>query len=118
MARETEAIDLDPEVCSRGVEGVFDEESRGIYFVGDVNGRVVATTLITYEWSDWRNGTVWWIQSVYVVPEMRRQGIFNGLYDYIRRLSESDTRVRGIRLYVDRGNRRAQRVYARLGMNG
>ncbi len=74
--------------------------------------------MITFEWSDWRNGNVWWIQSVYVVPVNRGGGIFGGLYRHVQELARQDSNVRGLRLYVDKRNIRAQEVYARLGMNG
>jgi GNAT superfamily N-acetyltransferase len=116
MARETEEVELDREVVRRGVKAVFDDPSRGRYFVADAGGRVVASLLITYEWSDWRNGVVWWIQSVYVEPEFRGRGVYAGLYAYVK--ESADASVRGIRLYVDRRNTRAQEVYRRLGMDG
>jgi GNAT superfamily N-acetyltransferase len=118
MARETEELDLDREVCIRGVQAVFDDDSRGRYFLAQSEGTVIASLMITYEWSDWRNGNVWWIQSVYVRPEFRRQGVYAGLYLHVQRLVQADDSVRGIRLYVDRRNVSAQQVYARLGMNG
>ena len=118
MARETEDLALDPEVVGKGVAAVCDDAARGRYYVAERDGRVVGSLLITYEWSDWRNGAVWWIQSVYVVPEARRQGIYAGLYAYVKQLAGADSQVRGIRLYVDRRNTRAQTVYTRLGMNG
>src|SRR6266550_1118156 len=116
MARETEEVELDRETVTRGVKAVFDDPARGRYFVADVDGRVVASLLITYEWSDWRNGVVWWIQSVYVDPEFRGQGVYAGLYAHVRQAA--DPSVRGIRLYVDKRNSRAQEVYRRLGMDG
>jgi GNAT superfamily N-acetyltransferase len=118
MARETEDVALDRDICTRGVAAVFDDASLGRYFVAESDDRVVASLLITYEWSDWRNGVVWWIQSVYVRPENRRQRIYAAMYDQVKRIVESRDDVRGIRLYVDRRNVRAQEVYARLGMNG
>jgi GNAT superfamily N-acetyltransferase len=118
MARETEDLELDPEVVSKGVAAVCDNAARGRYFVAESDGSVVGCLLITYEWSDWRNGSVWWIQSVYVVRECRRQGIYAGLYTHVKELAHADPHVRGIRLYVDRRNTRAQTVYTRLGMNG
>jgi GNAT superfamily N-acetyltransferase len=118
MARETEEVELDRDVCTRGVEAVFADPSLGRYFVAESEGSVAASLLITYEWSDWRNGTVWWIQSVYVRPENRRQRIYAGLYAHVKKMVESRADVRGIRLYVDRRNADAQHVYARLGMNG
>ena len=118
MALETEDFALDREVCTRGVYEVFARPSLGRYFVAENGDHVVASLLITYEWSDWRNGTVWWIQSVYVVPTARGQGIYAGLYDYVKSFATRDENVRGIRLYVDQRNSSAQQVYARLGMNG
>jgi len=118
MARETEAMELDAKICGRGVAGVFEDSSRGRYFVAESDGQIVASLLITPEWSDWRNGVVWWIQSVYVRPDMRKQRVYGGLYDHVRRLAEATDSVKGIRLYVDRRNADAQEVYRRLGMDG
>lgn len=118
MARETEDLELDREICAKGVHAVFEHPARGQYYIGEKDGRVVGSLLITYEWSDWRNGMVWWIQSVYVAPEVRGQGIYAGLYAHVKQLAQADERVQGIRLYVDKRNTRAQQVYTRLGMNG
>jgi ribosomal protein S18 acetylase RimI-like enzyme len=118
MALETEGVTLDRVTCSAGVEGVFDDPSRGRYFVAERGGRVIASLLITREWSDWRCLEVWWIQSVYVMPEERREGIYAQLYRHVQGLATADDGVAGIRLYVDRRNTGAQAVYTRLGMNG
>ena len=118
MAWETEGLRLDRSVCAAGVRAVFENPALGQYYISEKDERVVGVALTTYEWSDWRNGVVWWIQSVYVLPEFRRQGIYSGIYGFIRGLAESDSSVRGIRLYVDRRNTTAQEVYTRLGMNG
>ena len=118
MARETEELDLDPAVLTRGVEAVFSDPAKGRYLVAESGGQVVASLMLTYEWSDWRNGMVWWIQSVYVVPSLRGRRVYAGLYEHVQRLAAADAGVRGIRLYVDRRNVRAQEVYTRLGMNG
>jgi len=118
MARETESVELDPPVVSRGVQAVFDDPARGRYFVAEAAGEVIASLLITYEWSDWRDGKVWWIQSVYVRPEHRRRGVYARMYDEVRAAATRDAGVRGIRLYVDRRNTSAQDVYRRSGMNG
>jgi GNAT superfamily N-acetyltransferase len=117
MAWETEGVRLDPATCALGVGGVFEDPTRGQFHVGLSGEQVVASTLITYEWSDWRNGIVWWIQSVYVLPEFRKRGGYAGLYARIRSLAESDPAVLGIRLYVDRRNTVAHEVYRRLGMD-
>jgi ribosomal protein S18 acetylase RimI-like enzyme len=118
MARETEDLNLDRDVCTRGVQALFEDASRGRYFLAESDGAVVASLMITYEWSDWRNGNVWWIQSVYVIPEFRQQRVYAGLYEHVKTLVNADESLRGIRLYVDRRNVRAQEVYTRLGMNG
>jgi GNAT superfamily N-acetyltransferase len=118
MARETEEVELDAGVVDRGVRAVFDDPARGRYFVAEGEGRVIASLLITYEWSDWRNGNVWWIQSVYVRPEFRRRGVYAQMYDEVKSVVARDPNIRGIRLYVDRRNTPAQDVYRRCGMNG
>jgi GNAT superfamily N-acetyltransferase len=118
MARETEDVTLDRYLCGEGVAAVFDDASRGRYFVAEHDGVVAGSLLITYEWSDWRNGNVWWIQSVYVLPELRGRGVYAGLYQHVRAIVEGDPALRGIRLYVDRRNNVAQQVYTKLGMNG
>jgi GNAT superfamily N-acetyltransferase len=118
MALETEDVALDREICAKGVAAVLANPSLGRYYIAESAGRVVASLLLTHEWSDWRNGMVWWIQSVYVVPEARGQRVYAGLYEHVKRLAEGEESVRGLRLYVDRRNTRAQQVYTRLGMNG
>ena len=118
MAQETEELHLDPETVLRGVTGVFDEPGRGRYFVAEDDGRVVGCLLITYEWSDWRNRIVWWIQSVYVSADVRQKGVYASLYEHVKALVQQDDSIGGIRLYVDRRNTRAQAVYTRAGMNG
>lgn len=118
MARETEEVTLDRAITGKGVHAVFEDPSLGRYFVAEAEGRVVASLMITYEWSDWRNGMVWWIQSVYVIPAFRRRGVYAGLYHHVKAHVEATPAIRGIRLYVDDRNVSAQEVYARLGMNG
>ena len=117
MARETEELELDREVLTRGVNAVFADPTLGRYYIAESDNRVVGSLMITYEWSDWRNGMVWWIQSVYVLPELRGRGVYAGLYAHIKAIVEASA-VRGIRLYVDKRNVPAQKVYTRLGMNG
>ncbi len=118
MARETEEVTLDLATCTAGVDAVFADTRRGHYFVAELDGAVVASLLITHEWSDWRNGDVWWIQSVYVTPKARGKGVYAGLYEHVKQLVQADPNVRGLRLYVDKRNTRAQTVSARLGMDG
>jgi GNAT superfamily N-acetyltransferase len=116
MAVETEGITLDPEIVTGGVNAVFKESSHGQYYVAEAEGKVIASLLITYEWSDWRNCNVWWFQSVYVIPEFRRQGIFRRMYDFVRDLAEIQD-IAGLRLYVETNNTRARKTYEALGMN-
>ena len=118
MARETEDVELNPHTVARGVQAVFDQPSRGRYFVAESGGVVIASLLITYEWSDWRDGNVWWIQSVYVRPEHRRRGVYAQMYQHVKGIALDDDGIRGIRLYVDRRNAPAQDVYRHCGMNG
>jgi GNAT superfamily N-acetyltransferase len=89
---------------------------EGTYFVAEHNGAVIGQLLITYEWSDWRNGNFWWIQSVYVAQEFRENGVFRGLFSHVEKLARSRRDVCGLRLYVEKNNRRAHQAYARLGM--
>ena len=118
MAHETEDVVLNEEICTRGVHAVFERADLGKYYVAEQDGKVIGSLMITYEWSDWRNGMVWWIQSVYISPPARQQGVYAGLYDHIKTIVNADSNLRGIRLYVDERNQRAQKVYAKLGMNG
>lgn len=117
MALETEGKTLDLDTLMPGVRSVFDEPAHGRYLVAQAEGgQVVGCLLITYEWSDWRNAQIWWIQSVYVHAEHRRQGIFKQLYRAVRELGEQAGGVCGYRLYVERDNERAQQAYEDLGM--
>ncbi len=116
MARETEDKELDLETLTAGVEAMLDEPARGFYVVARLVGDLVGSLMITKEWSDWRCADFWWIQSVYVRPDARRQGVYRGLYDFVRARAEETDRVCGFRLYVERENRRAQQTYEALGM--
>jgi ribosomal protein S18 acetylase RimI-like enzyme len=115
MALETERIRLDPAVLGPGVRAVLEDPARGRYFVAESDGRVVGQLLVTYEWSDWRNGNIWWLQSVYVDPPHRRRGVFRALYRHAEALARAQGAV-AIRLYVHHDNRPAQDTYRRLGM--
>ena len=116
MARETEGMELDPETVDKGVAAVFADRSKGEYFVAASGEQTVGCLLVTPEWSDWRNGTVLWIQSVYVIAEMRGRGVYRLLYEHVQDRVAASPALRGIRLYVDKRNTAAQGVYTRLGM--
>jgi len=118
MAWHTEKLTLDHETVFNGVQAVLGNEALGIYYIAEIENKIAGSLLITFEWSDWRNGTVLWIQSVYVDSSHRRKGIYKALYNHIQSLVEKDTSLKGIRLYVDETNATARKVYARLGMNG
>jgi GNAT superfamily N-acetyltransferase len=118
MARETEGLELDRETVVKGVQAVLDDLTKGKYWIAEVSGRSVGGLLTVPEWSDWRNGTVLWIHSLYVVPEMRGQGIFTQLYESLRARVERSPELKGLRLYVDKTNESASKVYERLGMDG
>ena len=119
MAFESEALVLDKKIISKGVNAVFNDSSKGQYFVAKTEqNKIVASLLITYEWSDWRNTWMWWIQSVFVLPEYRRQGIFKLMYNYIKELVLLDDNIGGIRLYVEKENLKAKKTYNAVGMNG
>jgi len=115
MAWETEHMTLVAEIIDKGVKAVFNDNSRGQYWVAEEKGIVVASLLITNEWSDWRNCNVWWFQSVYVLPEFRRTGIFRSMYLHIKNEAVKES-VAGLRLYVETNNAAAQHTYEALGM--
>ena len=116
MALETEHKALDPGTVEKGIHAVLDQPRRGAYFVAERGGEAAGTLMLTYEWSDWRNGDWWWIQSVYVVPEQRRKGVYGALYAHVLAGARANPAVCGLRLYVERGNGSAQRTYEALGM--
>jgi ribosomal protein S18 acetylase RimI-like enzyme len=117
MARETEALDLDGSILREGVRAVLEQRQPGAYRILEIDGRPAAQLLLTYEWSDWRNRMVWWIQSVWVQPEHRKHGCFRKLYEHVRAEAKA-AGAGGLRLYVDGRNTRAQDVYRALGMDG
>jgi GNAT superfamily N-acetyltransferase len=116
LAQESEDKTLDLAVLSRGVAAVLADPARGLYFVAELDGRIIGQLMITLEWSDWRNGWIWWIQSVYVRQEARRQGVFRALYQHVHQAARADPEVVGLRLYVERDNQVAQQTYLSLGM--
>ena len=116
MAQESEGKNLDQVALHAGVTAVLEDELKGFYLLAERRGQPVGQLLVTSEWSDWRNAYFWWIQSVYVVPEHRRRGVYRALEQQVRDQARLRGNVCGIRLYVDRQNHGAQKVYSRLGM--
>lgn len=115
LAWETEHRQLEPAVIRAGVEAVLRDPAKGVYFVAEAEGRVIGQCSVTYEWSDWRNGNLWWFQSVYVEAGWRAKGVFRALFEHVRR-SAVAAGVVGLRLYVEGDNAAAQAVYTRQGM--
>jgi GNAT superfamily N-acetyltransferase len=117
LAAESEGVRLDNDTLSAGVQAVLDGRAPGRYWIAESDGRAVGQLLITYEWSDWRNRMIWWIQSVYVVPSARQHGVFRLLYGYARQEALA-AGAAGLRLYVDVTNTVGQAVYKGAGMKG
>jgi GNAT superfamily N-acetyltransferase len=116
LAWETEQKRLDTDVLATGVRAVFADPAKGFYTVAEEAGEVVGQVMVTFEWSDWRNGWFWWVQSVYVREDARRRGVFRALFRDLLRQAGADAAVIGLRLYVERENARAQQTYRELGM--
>lgn len=116
MAKETEGIDLSADVVTAGVTRLLNMPQYGFYLVAERAGEAVGCLMVTYEWSDWRDGLFWWIQSVYVKPAHRRNGVYRTLYESVRKAAAGAGNVRGFRLYVEKENRTAQQAYKALGM--
>ena len=115
MAQETEDRTLDHDTLKAGLQAVLHDPNKGFYLVAEDNGAVIANLMITFEWSDWRNGQMWWFQSVFVRPEARGQGVFARMYAHVLDMAKAEG-VKELRLYVEKTNVRAQEVYRRLGM--
>ena len=116
LAEETEDLQLDPDCVAKGVAAILADPAKGLYYVAEVQSEVVGQVMITYEWSDWRNGNLWWLQSVYVRKDFRRQGVFRALFDCLQQLARQRGDVCGIRLYMHSENGRARNSYEQLGM--
>lgn len=117
LAQESEGKALDPQTLATGVAACLaDPERKGVYFLAEQDGVTIGQLCITYEFSDWRNGWMWWIQSVYVRQQARRQGVFRALYRHVYEIAKNDPEVVGLRLYVEKDNTGAQRTYEDAGM--
>lgn len=117
MALETENKVLDSKTLTSGVKGILENQARGFYLVAEDQGEIAGSLMVTFEWSDWRNANFWWVQSVYILPQHRRQGVYSQLYNEIRRLADDSDNVCGYRLYVEKDNLAAQKTYESLGMS-
>ena len=115
MAKETENINLSPKIALKAVEQLINDSSKGFYVLARIDDEIIGQLMITYEWSDWRNNTIWWIQSVYVKPSYRKKGVFESLYSYVKDLAKKQ-QVTLIRLYVHHENTSAIEVYKKLEM--
>jgi GNAT superfamily N-acetyltransferase len=116
MAWETEQKRLEPSVVAKGVRTLLKNPQHGFYVVAEIADEVVGCLMVTYEWSDWRCGLFWWIQSVYVKPEFRRNGVFRKLYEFLKHKASHEQNVCGFRLYVEQANHSAQNTYGGVGM--
>ena len=116
LADETEGKRLDSDTIAEGVRRLLSQPQRGRYFVACLSRRVVGQIMHTCEWSDWRNGEIWWLQSVYVLSEFRQRGVFRALFAHLQDLAHSSPDVIGLRLYVEEHNERAQAAYLTLGL--
>ena len=115
LAHETENIQLHNKILLAGVSNALKREDCN-YIVAELNGEVIGQTMITYEWSDWRNGIMWWIQSVYVQSEHRKKGVFRSLFNHIKHLAQNHSDVKALRLYVMKNNTSAINTYKTIGM--
>jgi len=118
MAKETEDLALNYDLVSKGVLAALNDSNKGVYYIAELENKAVASLLTTYEWSDWRNGLVLWIQSVYVLPEFRGKGIYKEMYLHLKSKVQNNKDLLGLRLYVEKDNKNAQKVYSKLGMDG
>ena len=115
MAMESEGTQLDKDTVTKGVSAAMADENKGLYYIARVDGKAVGSLMLTREWSDWNNGWYWWIQSVYVAPDYRRQGVYKSMYQAVCTDAKQQN-IAQVRLYVDKTNTRGQEVYSSLGM--
>ena len=116
MANETEGLVLDEQTLSLGVKTLLDHPEKGFYLVAEAEGQILGSLMVTYEWSDWRAKDYYWIQSVYIRPQNRRQGIYGKLYQAVKEIAEKNGGAASFRLYVEQENSKAQQTYQALGM--
>ncbi|HPS24621.1 MAG TPA: GNAT family N-acetyltransferase [Bacteroidales bacterium] len=117
MAMESENMKLDYQTVIKGREAYLNDPGKGTCYIAQEDGQIAGSLMVTREWSDWRNGWIWWIQSVYVLPEFRRRGVYKALYEHLQKLVNESPDVLGIRLYAEKNNRKALAAYRSLGMS-
>lgn len=117
LADETEGKTLDPATIQAGVRALLADQRHGRYFVACLDQRIIGQMMHTREWSDWRNGEIWWLQSIFVHPDHRQKGVFRALYRFLEKLAEETPGIVGLRLYVEYNNSKAQEVYRALGLS-
>lgn len=118
LAHETEGIKLDESLLEQGLGAIIKDPSKGFYFVAELQGQPVGCCMVTFEWSEWRNGTVYWLQSVYVKHSHRGAGVFKKLYEHLMTMVASDPKIFGMKLYANKSNTKAHQIYKSLGMDG
>lgn len=116
LAWETEALRLEPDCIAAGVQRLLQDSSKGFYYVCELDGKVVGQVMVTFEWSDWRNANIWWLQSVFVDPAYRGRGVFAALFRQVEKLAREGQDICGLRLYMHETNTRARSAYHKLGM--
>ncbi len=116
LAEETENLVLDKNILKEGVINLLADDSKGTYWIAEIDGEKIGCVMIQHEWSDWRNGTVFWIHSVYVKVEYRKKGVFRSMYSFFQKMVKNDDNLKGLRLYVDKTNQNAIKTYAAMGM--
>ena len=117
MAAETEDLGLMEDTLRKGIGYLLEHPQEGFYLIAEQDHAAVGTLMVTFEWSDWRNGRFWWIQSVFVAPEQRRSGIYRSMHEFVRRQALQDAQICGLRLYVEHNNTIAQQTYQHIGMS-
>jgi ribosomal protein S18 acetylase RimI-like enzyme len=118
MAKETENVTLNEHLLTEGISQLFKNPEKGIYYVAELDTAIAGCLMTTFEWSEWRNGNVLWIQSVYVSKAFRGRGVYKEMYSHIKEIVQNDSSLKGIRLYADKNNKGAHHVYSKMGMNG
>jgi len=116
LAEETENLVLDKSILKEGIVNLLEDDGKGMYWIAEIEGEKIGCVMIQKEWSDWRNGSVFWIHSVYVKAQYRKKGVFRSMYSFFQDMVKKDDNLKGLRLYVDKTNQNAIKTYAAMGM--